>query len=407
MIEVIEGKGVGSGKSYMVLERAMQHWTRGGTAFISDSFEVLWPECKAFALKHHGLYIEDDQYHAVSSEEIHRLHEVTPPGSEDCPVLIVVDEAQDQIDVRDYANKSKKDLFSWCCQSRHDDNDLVFVSQSAKNLDARIRRLATFTWSSRNSKYYTIRSFGNLQKLIQFGTLGFNDGFYFIRAQLDYDGKTVLDSQWVKANKGLLGCYKSKSMRQARKRLGGAVKKKELAKEKGRPMFKWIIVGAVALGIYSCVQLRKTPLMPGPGSPAKISATQAPETVEHAPKVESYSIENIPWRSRGNNWIRTQSGVFKVGRMSPLGLVEVIADGVIRVRKPDGTLVYIVTDSDPPTPATVTATPSPIAAATPASIVVATDGTSDRDKDPRWSGATAPTPLPTPKVDKAKQAVLR
>jgi hypothetical protein len=42
---------------------------------------------------------------------------------------------------------------------------------------------------------------------------------------LDYDGRTMLERKWVKADKQLFNCYTSKSMALARKRAGVVAKK--------------------------------------------------------------------------------------------------------------------------------------------------------------------------------------
>lgn len=348
MIEIIEGKGVGAGKSYFVIERLMQHWANGGTAYVSESFCVVWEECKAYALKRWGLHLEHDQFHEVSSSAIARLHESTPAGSEDCPLLIVVDEAQDQLDVRDHANKEKKDVFSWCCQSRHDDNDLVFVSQSAKNLDARIRRLATFTWSVRNANNFTIQGLGNLAANIRFFTLGLNDGFYFIRTQLDYDGSTVLDAKWVKAQKGLFRCYKSKSMRNARKRLGAPVARKQLARAKGRhPMYKWVILGSLIVAGISAKQLFTGGLFSSgkPSAPVThISEAQKGTMAKEQAQAKKYENRHEKWYAVVPNALKLESGWYRKGQLSAEGMVEAIQEHNVRVRKPDGGLLYIIGD---------------------------------------------------------------
>src|ERR1700737_4283237 len=103
MIEVIEGRGVGSGKSYNVMRRLLPHWICGGTACVSDTVEVKWAECKASARKRVGVVLEDDQYRPISSVDLQRLHEVTPPGTSELPVKIVVDEAQDAFNARDWS----------------------------------------------------------------------------------------------------------------------------------------------------------------------------------------------------------------------------------------------------------------------------------------------------------------
>jgi Zonular occludens toxin (Zot) len=373
MIEVIEGKGVGAGKSYFVLERLVLHWLRGGTAYVSESFMVKWEACKQYVRRRYGLLLEDDQYHSVKSENIGLLHEHTPPGSPDCPVLIVIDEAQDQLNARDWNDSSKRSLFSWCCQSRHDDNDLIFVSQSAANVDKQVRRLATFTWSVRNARNFSIPGLGNVATLIRLTTFGLNDGFYFVRSMLDYDGRTMLERKWVKADTRLFDCYESKSMRLAKRRSGEAIAKKKLKREKGRhPMIKFFILGALIFGAYCGFKLLSG------GNPFGSHKKHEPELIGkgHGPPAgvpgqlvdahtAVYEVRVEPWVGQGKGWmIFRESGEFHLGRMSRYGMVEGIFEDVVRIRKPDNSLLYLVGE-DWIVPVASHPSPTPAATGTP------------------------------------------
>jgi len=350
MIEVLEGKGVGSGKSYTVIDWLLRHWTRGGTAYVSESFRVNWEACKAYALKRWGLELEDDQCHIVASDAIGMLHEHTAPGTAECPVLIVLDEAQDQLNARDWNDKNKRELFAWCCQSRHDDNDLLFVSQSAANIDKQIRRLATFTWSVRNARNFSIPGLGNVATGIRCLTLGLNDGFYFVRSQFDYDGRTLLGRNWVKADKGLFQCYESKSMRLTRKRAGAAIAKKRLKRQKGRhPMIKYVILGGIAAAVIAGWQLfhghgfkvGATPKGQDSGHVVKTipGATSKAET-EPKPR---YRLLTEPWTYSGGAVLRfKEAGTVIVGEVCKYGMVEAIKNHVARIREPNGGLLYLV-----------------------------------------------------------------
>jgi hypothetical protein len=346
MIEVIEGKGVGSGKSYFVVDRLVSHWRNGGTAYVSESFCVNWEACKKHVLKRFGLHLEDDQYSSVTAEQINCLHENTPPGTSESPVLIIIDEAQDQLNARDWGDKSKRDLFSWCCQSRHDDNDLLFVSQSAANIDKQIRRLATYTWSVRNARNFSIPGLGNVARNIRIITFGLNDGFYFVRTMLDYDGRTVLDRKWVKADRGLFGCYESKSMRLTRKRSGEAVKKRKLQRAKGRhPMFKYILMaGLIAASIAGWKLMHNGGFHAGDAKPT--SAIVGAPTAATATTVAkaAYVVQVEQWRScEEGKWIRfAETGLVIPGRLCKLGMVEAIRDHEARIRQPDGSLLYLL-----------------------------------------------------------------
>lgn len=349
MIDVIEGRGVGSGKSYAVVRNMMPHWLRGGTACISDSVHIKWDECKRYAADEHGLVLEDDQYRSINAEDLQRLHEVTPPGSDDLPVKIVVDEAQDAFNARDWSDKGKRPFFSWLCQSRHDDNDVTIVSQAAANVDKQIRRLCTFIYVTRNSKHFPVLGV-NLDVWIKLFTFGLNDGHYFIVTTLDQDGHTKLGREWHKADKKLFKCYKSKSMALAHRRAGEAVARKQLAKTKRKfgahPMIKFAIVGVVVLTLFCGYRVYA----------GKSTSQVVRESIQHdrekqggksaAEAVKAYDIKEATFAGGGfgeDKWLCTEEfGNLEVGEMSVLGMVEVIHGHRARIRKPDGQLVYVV-----------------------------------------------------------------
>src|ERR1700704_1274533 len=118
MIEIIEGFGVGAGKTYYTVKRLLDHWRHGGTAYIVDTLEIKWDECKKFVEQRYGLLLEDAQYNTVSEDKVIHLWEHTPPGTPDCPLVIVVDECHGSLNSRDWMDAKKRPLFDWCTQSR-------------------------------------------------------------------------------------------------------------------------------------------------------------------------------------------------------------------------------------------------------------------------------------------------
>lgn len=331
MIEVIEGRGVGAGKSYLVIEDLMVHWCRGGTACVSDTVKVKWKECKEYAKRNRGVILEDDQYRPVSSADLQRLHEVTPPGSEELVVKIVVDEAQDAYNARDWSDRGKRPFFSWLCQSRHDDNDVIILSQAAANIDKQIRRLCTFIRIVRNTERFPVAG-TTLQKLIQILSLGLNNGRYFIVTTLDQDGRTELAKKWQRADVGLFNCYESKAMRLAHRRAGEAVARKELQRVGSRRnVLKYVlpIVGvAVIFAGYK--------VFTGHG---RVGAVGAPTA-----RSSGYVIKEATFLGTygGKTLCTVEFGNLEVGEMSVLGMCEVVRGHRARVRTPGGSVCYVV-----------------------------------------------------------------
>jgi hypothetical protein len=347
MIQLIEGRGVGAGKSYFLVNLLLPHWAMGGTCCVSDTVVIHWDEVKKYIARTSRVHVEDDQYRTISSADLARLHEVTPPGSDELPVIIAVDEAQAAFNARDWADKSKRPFFDWLCQSRHDDNDVIIISQSQANVDKQVRRLCTYIWVIRNANDFPLLGF-KLGELIRWATLGISDGRFFRVAQLDQDGRTKLNSSWLKFRIEVGRCYKSKSMQMAHRRAGQAILKKKLQRvepnRKGT-MLKigiFFIVGALIFVGYRFTHMHPAKDIASKNEVQPQGTNGKADEKTHRP-VE-YDTTGEHWLYREGNTVKTESGTYTLGRMSRRGMVEGIADGVIRYRKPDGNLGYIVTE---------------------------------------------------------------
>lgn len=369
MIEVVEGFGVGAGKSYFVTTKLLGHFLAGGSAWVVDTMELLWPEFKDYVAKKHGLELVDSQYNKVPVEDIWKIHQVTPPGTEECPVLIVIDEAHMGLNARDWNDPKKRGLFDWATQSRHDDNDLLFISQSAQNIDKQVRRLVTYNWRIRNSEKLgegnPYRVFLKWQRALTFGLYG---GPKFIVNQLDQDGKKPLgQKQFIPQDKSIFGIYRSKAMRGKHTRAGVAVERLKLnrvsrakanakTKKKAHPMVKYVIIlmlVAISFGLYKVAKTdwsfgsKRVAAAQGKNSPPPRDVTsQSAPVAQSVPKVPQYEIRHEAWRARMDGYLKLESGEYFVGRMSKYGLVQGIQDGVVLITKPDGTLLYLVSEDE-------------------------------------------------------------
>lgn len=360
MIEIVDGVGVGSGKSFYVMTRCLAHFLRGGTVYSSDSFELLFENIKQLALDRYGLVLEDRQYKQVPADAIMRLHESTPPGTDDCPVLIVVDEAQDHFDVRDHADKNKRAFFSWCTQSRHDNNDLIFITQDANNIDARFRRLATYRITVRNTVSWKIPGFGSFASIIRLATFGTNSGRYFAVHTYDRDGRTLFERKWVKQDPALFALYVSKSMQLKHKRSGLPVGKIELKRVGSRsPMLKYFVFGLLLFfggaAIYVGKLVYNGELFGMPSAEKHAAVKSVPEVTggsrsrASAEKKAEFEVVKEELRGvvsfgDGRSSLRTTEGQYLEGAMSAQGyVVGVDLDGRVALcHRGDGMRVYVV-----------------------------------------------------------------
>jgi len=347
MITIVHGRGVGAGKSYYTCRQIITHLASGGTVYAAETFGLKWPETKAECERLHGVVIEDGQYRTFPEEDIPRLHEVTPPGTDDCPVLIVVDEAHGELNARDWGDQRKKAFFKWLTQSRHDNCDVLFITQHMHNMDKQIARLATYIISLRNMAGFT------------FPGLGEWPFKQFVVNRYDADGKTFLKRDWLWHSQRIFACYTSKIMGGSHKRLDGVVTRRNLQKTKTKPKPMKIILIVVMLALVGGGLLLwktkekvadlKPPSMPT-SAPASPSAPSQPGTMPGratpAQMPAAYTISHEKFRGRVGLWeLHTDVAQYYVGRMSVHGLVVSVAVDTVRIVRPDGGLHYVVADS--------------------------------------------------------------
>jgi len=352
MIEIVEGVGVGAGKSYYVAGRILSHIAVGGTVFASDTFGLDVPSAFKLIEERWGVLPEPEQFNVFPQADIPRLHEVTPIGTPDAPVLVVVDEAHAELNARDWSDHSKRPFFLWLTQSRHDDTDVIFISQAAANMDKQIARLATRIIRTRNLVGWSIPGIGKWP-LKQ-----------FVHSVYDRDGRTMLSRKWVWHDKGIFRVYNSKVMRGSHKRREGIVPKKKLNKStKRNPMIlKFILVFVLcAVGwiaytwqtnpVRNLVQ-GKTPI-PSPKitatPPSPVPLSQSPSLVQAAQPRPKFRIITETFRGQiGDDYLSTSGGVYQRGVMCSHGYVVGIANGVVRIMDDQGETLFVVTGAASP-----------------------------------------------------------
>ncbi len=343
MIEILEGFGLGAGKSYTtIVAKLIPHFCNGGTAYVVDTMQVKWDNLREHVSDQLGYILFEDQLQTVPEEAIPTLHEHTPPGTADCPVLIVADEVQGQMNARDWNDKNKRGLFQWATQSRHDDNDLWLISQSAMNIDKQMRRLATYNWRVRNTEAMGENILRSLLHARSTLTGGIFPPAYFILSQLDQDGKTPMGKKrWLEQDQKVFACYESKAMRGKHKRAGEPIARKVIERRKDRnPMIKFVIIGIIAVVAFAGWKLSHTKL-PGFGAPTAVP--QEVKAVAGKQGVKAYEVRSEILRAHSGPYVATDDHEYEIGRMNEEGRVMGMDGNVIRLDTHDGRVLYIMT----------------------------------------------------------------
>jgi len=365
MIEIVEGVGVGAGKSYYTCTRIIGHLAAGGTVFASETFGLVWDATKALVEERYGLLLQPEQYETFPQSDIPRLHEVTPKGTGDCPLLVVVDEAHMELNCRDFADKSKRPFFQWLTQSRHDDTDVIFISQAAANMDKQIARLATYVFRVRNLLGFSLPGLGKLPRFL---------AKYFVLGKFDRDGKTLQERRFLRHDVGIFRCYSTKVMRGAHKRREGEIPRIKLTKSQKRnpKMVKFILlvlVVCVGLSVYRFMKVGGVREFFGVKAPpvtqpvAAIPKSGAPEAPKPQavipPKPPLFTVANEGFRGQiGDTILHTDSGQYEVGVMSKHGLCMAVGRGVAEFLTAERGKLYVVTS---PVGAVASGTPPAVA----------------------------------------------
>jgi hypothetical protein len=335
VIEIVQGLGVGAGKTYYVFsERVIHTLRRGGTVCVSDKFVVYWDKLCALVAKRYGVQLERDQFISVPAADVWRLHELTPAGTDDNPVLIVVDEAQQSLHTRDSRDQAKRALFDWCCESRHDNNDLIFISQHALNIDVQVRRLATNIVRVKNMATFKIAGMQMPKFLVA-------SGFGFLCVTMDQSEKVVQDRRFISQDKEIFACYESKACKGAHKRAQeNAVARKDLKKVETKkmryaPMLVLLfLVGGCCLAVPRVWAAWHPPKKETPGSPAPAGASKTAEpgraragSKRYAEAIRSYSPGWVIDGRMSPETVVTDQGTYIPGELCQYG-------EVISIRRP-------------------------------------------------------------------------
>ena len=341
MIECYEGR-LGGGKTYSAVVRIVDHLRRGG--LVATNVELKWDRIVEYAGDRFGVVVESDQIIRLADEQIGLFHRHTPSGTAGLPVLVVIDEAHLTFNSRDYAKTDKlyRETLTFLTQSRKVHTDVIFISQSVLNMDKQFMRLVQFIWRFRDLSKWKIPGLGLAWPINQ-----------ILCVQFDYDGRTVLQRQFINKDKRIFALYETNSLLREFPRLDGVQTQRQLKKiQKGRSkMAKWLIpiglvagVGCVVLLMHSLGSLGKPAASAvgsgGTAATRMIAAPAKPDAKQAAYLVYTEHLET--WNPLDYVLETVEGGWYALGQMSSKGYVVAVSPRIAKVVTPEGRTAWIV-----------------------------------------------------------------
>jgi zona occludens toxin (predicted ATPase) len=332
MIEIYEGR-LGGGKTYSAVVRIVDHLRQGGV--VSTNVELNWEAIVDYAKRFYRVILQESQLIKLEDDQIGEFHKHTPSGTDKLAVLVVLDEAHLNFNSRDWSTTSKQTL-AFLTQSRKVHTDIIFISQSALNIDKQFMRLVQYIWRFRDLSKWKIPGLGIGYPFQQ-----------ILSCQYDYDGKTMLQKTFQFKNKEIFKLYKTNSIVRGFPRLEGVETSRTLETIKRRINMKYIIIIGLVIGIFAAFKLKDQIKNIGKPKTAKKTEQTTPEVKPkiEAPKIGAYEMHTekfVSWIEETGELI-TDKGKYKKGEMSERGFVlGISATGVVKVQQSDGRTAWII-----------------------------------------------------------------
>lgn len=147
MIEIIDGT-VGNGKTMLAATLIAARLARG--CHVYTNIEILWEGMEKLVRTWHRRVPKRSQLHILEMGESCDFHKHVVGGATPFSAsLAVLDEVHLWFNARDW-QKTSRGLLDFLSQSRKVRLDVMFISQSKKNIDSQFLRQAAFGWECRN-----------------------------------------------------------------------------------------------------------------------------------------------------------------------------------------------------------------------------------------------------------------
>jgi len=150
IVEIFEGK-LGGGKTYSAVERIWFHLLKGGVLY--TNIKLNWDVVKQAAFDKKGLSLQDIQYGYLDNDKIGHFPKFLTPGTDDLPVLCVIDEAHLFFNARDW-KQTGRDVMEFLTQTRKVMVHMILITQSQLNLDKQFVRMVQYVWRFRDMQKF-------------------------------------------------------------------------------------------------------------------------------------------------------------------------------------------------------------------------------------------------------------
>lgn len=154
MISCYEGLP-GAGKTYDAMRKLLDNLSQGRRILTNISGPD--QEEKQEIIKHF-LNLDDSQLKenlvTLQDHQVTEFWNYLKPGD-----LIIIDEAQNFFNSRDWQRKENRAFGRWASEHRHQGVDLILITQNVERIESSVRSLIEFTY-----RYKKLNMFGNLVK---------------------------------------------------------------------------------------------------------------------------------------------------------------------------------------------------------------------------------------------------
>lgn len=142
MIRVIQGE-IGGGKTYFAVCEMME--ALGDGRIICTNVELKIEPIRKYLRRFHKWELDLNQIVVLDAKDIRDFYAKTPAGSEHKFVEVYIDEAQFELNARDWMHQPRE-LMEFLTTSRHEFTNVTFITQEADNVDKQVRRLVQCYW---------------------------------------------------------------------------------------------------------------------------------------------------------------------------------------------------------------------------------------------------------------------